>query len=773
MLDIDPTSDTQPYCVTSEESHESMVMLNFSKLFSCTAAQLKGAAPIPKEAINFQQKQRQLFQERRKNQADAIEFLHQFRADDDFVLRSARRSLGAPYDSHSAAPNVTVRYKRLEPGKTPDARAHTYSYAVYPNLSPTMKSPSPVKHDKIPNESAHSPRDAHVPDIIRDSLSFQHVFEALELAAKEASRIPLPEDGDLAGDTDQPGMQEDVTQSSPPVETIAEESDNENGNSILILQGEIDDEEDAISKRSECDAAGDSSATPFIPFEAFSRLGESLVLESRQAFAPPIHDASNVPSTKSDSSDDESIIPGLSFMQLGASMMANDLSSSLKEQDDKKPMVSPVKESEQSAMESSDLRTATDVTVSQDSTCLKSLTIETAPCEQTNDEQHPKEACCHVEETNEADQRITNPSENFNEDVVEDTVTPKRSNWNNVGFDNEGNVETKHISENDTLCDSDVDNCEDAGSDQVEKLDEWVIVTYDDVELVSDCDDGSIEKEELLEQEDVICRNAIDVDKEDTGCADEICELNEEEEEKVAENAAETPVKSDVDKEATNSTDEISEQDGEEEKVIENEAEILMNSDVPILPDSSIEKEDTNGIDEVGEQDGEEEKVVVENEAETLMDHEIDEEDTNDEDEIAEREEESVGEKVVQSSMGNEVDEEDTNGADEVREREEEEKVVETEAETTMDHEIDEEDGNGTDIIHEHEEEKAMENEAILPADSSITMDNDIDDANGRDDNQHSATNGVIRRRKKKSKKKGNYYVPSSGLFVSRQLLSR
>ena len=757
----------------------------FSKLFSCTAAQLKGAAPIPKEAINFQQKQRQLFQERRKNQADAIEFLHQFRADDDFVLRSARRSLGASYDSHSAAANVTVRYKRLEPGKIPDARAHTYSYAVYPNMSPSMKSPSPVKHDKIPIESAQSPPDAHVPDIIRDSLSFQHAFEALERAAQEASRVPLPEDCDLEDDTDQPGMQEDVTQLSPPVETIAEETDYENGNSILILQGEIDDEEDAISKQSECDAAGDSSATPFIPFEAFSRLGESLVLESRQAFAPPIHDDSNVPSTKSDSSDDESIIPGLSFMQLGASMMANDLSSSLKEQDDKKPMVSPVKESEQSAMESSDSRTATDITVSQDSTCLKTLTIETAPCEQTNDEQHPKEACCHVEETNAANQRITDPSENSNEDVVEDTVTPKRSNRNNVGFDNEGNVETKHISENDTACNSDVDNCEDTGSDQVEKLDEWVIITYDDVESVADCDDGSIEKEELLEQEDEICRTAIDVDKGNTGCADGMCELDEEEE-KVAENKAQTPIKSDVDKEATNSTDEIREQDGDEEKVIENEAETAMNSDVPILPDSSIKKEDTNDIDEVGEQDGEEMKVV-ENEAETPMDHEIDEEDTNDAGEIAKREEEErLIENVAQTSTNDDVDEEDTtcadssidkedtNGANETGEREEEEeKVVENEAQTPINSDIDKEDANGTDVIREQEEEKVMENEAILPADSSISRDNDIDDADGRGDNQHSATNGVIRRRKKKSKKKGNYYVPSSGLFVSRQYFSR
>ena len=42
------------------------------------AAQLRDA-PVPKEACNFLKKQRELFEERRKKQADAIDFLHQFR----------------------------------------------------------------------------------------------------------------------------------------------------------------------------------------------------------------------------------------------------------------------------------------------------------------------------------------------------------------------------------------------------------------------------------------------------------------------------------------------------------------------------------------------------------------------------------------------------------------------------------------------------------------------------------------------------------------------
>lgn len=535
------------YRSKAEDRRKELEKLQAKGLAKTQAAQLRDAAPIPKEACNFLQKQRQLFEERRKNQADAIEFLHQYRADDDFVLRSARRSLGTSYDSHSTAPNSTSRYKALEPGKAPDARAHIYSYAVYPNLNQTTKSTSTVKHDTIPNESTPRPPKTHAPHIIRDSVSFQHAFEALELAAKEASLIPLPEDGDFSTDrmcTDQPGMQEDASQLPPAAERITEESECDNFNSILILQGEIDDDEDAISKPSERDAPGDSSSTPFIPFEAFSRLGESLVLESRQALPPPNHDDSSLPLAKSDS-DDESVIPGMSFMQLGASMMANDLSLSLKENDDQKPMVSPVKESEQSAMESSDLMssTATDVTVSQDSTGLKSLTIDTAPCETTKDE-YTKEACCNGEETN----------ENLKEDVFEDTVTPKRSNQNEFGFDNEkveladgiidakeeANIERKKSSENDTACGSDIENVENSGSDEVEKIDEWVIITLDDLEPVASCDDERTEKEEQLEVAEEICNK---VEEDGTNGSDA---MSEQEEEIVEENEARTPMTSEA-----------------------------------------------------------------------------------------------------------------------------------------------------------------------------------------------------------------------------------
>lgn len=526
------------YRSKAEDRRKELEKLQAKGLAKTQAAQLRDA-PIPKEACNFLEKQRQLFQERRKNQADAIEFLHKFRADDDFVLRSARRSVGSKYDSNSTTPNKINQYKTLEPGQIPDARAPVYSYAVYPSLNQTPQSASStVKHDTIANESPVRKSDIHIPNINQTSISFKDAFEALERAAKEASRIPLPDDDDDDDDfgndehlvqtncIEKPAMHEDDNQSSPAAEIITDESE------FLILQGETDDDNAFSGPSGESDAAGDSSATPFIPFEAFSRLGESLVLESRQVIAPPNHDDTNLPLAKSDS-DDESIIPGLSFMQLGASMMANDLSSSVKEIGYQKPIISPVKELETSGLEKSDC-TATDVTVSQDSTCLKALTIET---EQTSCD-IPNEACCHDEENDTRTERLTDTNEKLDECAFESTVTPKRSNKNNCGCDDgdmdlsdriddhEEIEEAKEISETPATCDNDVQYIEKLEPDNLKETEKNEIILENNL----DCDDsGRILKDE--------------VDEEDENGADETISHGEE---KVQEDPIAIPVTDEV-----------------------------------------------------------------------------------------------------------------------------------------------------------------------------------------------------------------------------------
>lgn len=427
------------------------------------AAQLRDA-PVPKEACNFLKKQRELFEERRKKQADAIDFLHQFRADDDFVLRSVRRSLVSKNNNYSTTPNSTRRYK-LEPRQQPDARAFVYSYALYPKLDQTRLS-SKIKHDDISNESLSLQSHTNPPEIIKNSISFEYAFEALELAAKEASRYPLPDDSDVEnGDdneyfaasteplddlvecTDQISTHSTMAQSSLPGTAInndcgnngkcgvsTAEMEHEKCNSILIVEG-IDDFV-VPSRKSDCDVAADSSA-PFIPFEAFSKLGESLVLQSQNITLPKHRDVF-IPSAESDS-DDESIIPGQSFMQLGASMMANDLSSS---KDDDTASIMIVNEPKQYTMENSNLmsKTATDVTASQVSICSKSLAANAGITDQTN-EKTPKpmvQECFDNIQKQKTYERILDTEVILGDGVFESIVTLKRSNRNDLRCENGG-----------------------------------------------------------------------------------------------------------------------------------------------------------------------------------------------------------------------------------------------------------------------------------------------------------------------------------------------
>ncbi len=366
-----------------------------------------------------------------------MEFLHQFRADDDFVLRSARHSLGSKSDNPSVAPNSTQKYK-LESGQQPDARAAVYSYALHQTLT---KSGTGTQNNSS-NDSSSLSMPTTPPIIINKSIPFQYAYEVLELAAKEASKHPLPEDNDVqSADHDVKEYLERVTgDSNHSVECIEQTSkdcdgngdskDDKNGvadggttpstsdkddsnpttseteygtcNSILIVEGEIDD--DIISSpKTNCHTA----TIPFIPFEAFSKLGESLVLESQNVgFSLPKNE-----------SDDESSIPGHSFMQLGASMMANDLSSTLKDEDPIQPVKQPHMEHSISTS-----NTATEVTDSQVTMGSTALTTNSDLAEHTSDEPSKEtlNVCCDEEKPEFCEPMAAASFESI--------VTPKKSN---------------------------------------------------------------------------------------------------------------------------------------------------------------------------------------------------------------------------------------------------------------------------------------------------------------------------------------------------------
>jgi len=420
------------------------------------AAQLRDA-PIPTEAYNFLKKQRELFETRRKNQADAIEFLHQFRADDDFVLRSARRSLGSKNDNPSVTPNSTQKYK-LEPGQQPDARAAVYSYALYQTLTHTSTNSGTGRQNNISNDASSPSSPTTPPIIIDNSIPFQYAYDVLELAAKEASKHPLPEDSDFenADHDDKENLEratgdlnnlveckEQASTNFDGDDSCGDSKDDNNGmangtaipstsdkdesnmtsteteygtcNSILIVEGEIDDDDTMSSPKNDCHTA----TTPFIPFEAFSKLGESLVLESQNVGLSKHYDEGF--SLPQNESDDESSIPGHSFMQLGASMMANDLSSTSKDDD-------PVEHVKQYPMEHSisTSNTATEVTDSQVTMGSTALTSNDELAEHTTDEttKAPLHVCC--------DEEKPELFEPIADETFESISTPKKSNRNIV-----------------------------------------------------------------------------------------------------------------------------------------------------------------------------------------------------------------------------------------------------------------------------------------------------------------------------------------------------
>mmetsp|Transcript_13241 Transcript_13241/g.27773 ORF Transcript_13241/g.27773 Transcript_13241/m.27773 type:complete len:632 (-) Transcript_13241:109-2004(-) len=370
------------------------------------------------EACNFLEKQRELFAARRKKQADAIEFLHHYRADDKLVLRkaaAARHSLGSNSYKYSARHNLTTSRWSLSPSKVerrerqPDAHSPVYSYATYPTLTRNKYS-STVTQDDISEEPSPLLSPPNPPNIDQIPIHFKSAFETLEITAEEASRVPLPGDihnGDNENsfenteplnegtqkalrcdkDVQIDGEEDEINgknnehssflQSAKEKETLiplgdrgncdvlnnentksssGDEVDKESDHPILILDGEIDfevnteEERDSrVSLSKNVPLNGDvkdcgteskvdigSSSAQFIPFEAFSKLGESLIMGSlcKTHSEENDNDDDDEKMLIEGESDDDSIIPGESFMQLGASMMANNMLSSKDEEEE-------------------------------------------------------------------------------------------------------------------------------------------------------------------------------------------------------------------------------------------------------------------------------------------------------------------------------------------------------------------------------------------------------------------------------------------------------
>lgn len=493
------------YRSKAEDRRRELEKLQRKGLAKTKASQLRDAS-APVEACNFLQKQRELFATRRKNQVEAMEFLHQYRAEDDPVLRTpaARHSIRSNSYKYSARHNVTSRWS-LSPAKLrlkqqPDARASVYSYAVYP-LCISKDHDGIIQHNGTLGDSCTMTPTQNHSENDSEPIHFESAFGSLSVIAKEASMFPLPDDdgenefhqgpGDLANEAsirplpendDGVGLvssfntvakevlmlplleKEDINDDSMssvdetneqtiPLIIVDESSrkqmksnstddlhcrspddaakeaqfptdDCDSGvdsnigshtgedeldvtkdHSILILDGENcsdqNEEENNPLFTSEKNPLGNELSDPktkfkagmdlptqqFIPFEAFSKLGESLVLGSISGTKSTDHDEVEIVTADSKvESDDDSIIPGEFFMQLGASMMANDLLSSKDEEAVEKI---PTTSQFQNSMEKSDTMTTTataSTEASQISTASKSVSGDYENIRQSNNE---------------------------------------------------------------------------------------------------------------------------------------------------------------------------------------------------------------------------------------------------------------------------------------------------------------------------------------------------------------------------------------------------
>jgi hypothetical protein len=247
---------------------------------SLPAAKLADAE-APMQQQNFLEKQRGLFQEQRRHHAAAMEYLHQYRADDDVILKNTTRR-----DSRGLSIESTTLTT------TPDAKATEYSYNDTLVDLPFAMDASPSKScDSTPTSTASSARPYESPDAT--SSDYKSTRASLEATAALASKIPLPNSFD-------------------------EQDRDDDDDQFLICQGSSVDDGDQVD-------FGNNNNNGNIPFESFLRLGASQIVD-----APKFTNNGSL----ADSSDgDDSVIPMTSFMKLGASMLAEAMTASKSDDD--------------------------------------------------------------------------------------------------------------------------------------------------------------------------------------------------------------------------------------------------------------------------------------------------------------------------------------------------------------------------------------------------------------------------------------------------------
>jgi hypothetical protein len=189
---------------TSTSSFVTNVMPRFTTSPDVTSPSLSAAkladAEAPMQQQAFLDKQRELFHEQRKHQAEAMEYLHQYRADDEIIFKTTR------HDSRGRSMGSTIT------AVTPDAECSYSSKHIteLPFHVPEGNDSSPLlPSSKLPSDKLHNHHHHHhhhhtSVDVERTALRYDYespdstspdyesIRTSLEAMAATASTLPLP-----------------------------------------------------------------------------------------------------------------------------------------------------------------------------------------------------------------------------------------------------------------------------------------------------------------------------------------------------------------------------------------------------------------------------------------------------------------------------------------------------------------------------------------------------------------------------------------------------
>ena len=304
------------------------------------AVRLQGAE-VPKETLeNFMNRQRAMFDERRKNEAEALHALHQYRADDELVLRLKS-------NNSKSINNRTVTATNMNASSTDtltisDHFAPQDGHENIGKMVATRGEQNQKTHvagfssDAKQVEEINNRGEKGTFCILTERIEYNKArLSFMQKVASEACQVPLPPDDDDEGDDeimenddnrtnqDDNGISNKHDIEEGDEQTIRSDDPRDHSNGILIAEeGTVGSHDDVNNNDNNFDQGSSQS---FIPYESFLKLGEAFETDTVDDDADSVatENSEEIQASRSleSSTTVSSTIPIESFLQLGATLM--------------------------------------------------------------------------------------------------------------------------------------------------------------------------------------------------------------------------------------------------------------------------------------------------------------------------------------------------------------------------------------------------------------------------------------------------------------------